>query len=205
MAEFCAAAGSWASSSVTGRRGPCYQAACLPGRQLPWRPLPAQGAVTPGGLGEPGPANTAGPRGSGLEATYLLPGLASLWPQCPGPQACFPSGSTGPGHVGLGAPGPATAFRGNPLLAPPRQAPDTDPPPPQTLGPAGFLGQPQAGDRPLSGPSGYSQGLGVRVCDGHRWPKAGPHGLQGWSGALLGRKGVARPVARRMGPPGVAE
>lgn len=197
MAEFRAAAGSWAGSSVTGSRGPCYQTVRLPGRQLPWRLLPAQGAVVLRGLGEPGAVNRAGPRGRGLEAAHLLPGLASLWPRCPGPQACFPSGSTGLGHMGLGAPGPATAFRGNPLFSPPGQALDTDPPPHQTLGPAGFLGHPQAGDPPISGPSGDSQGLGVRVCDGHCWPNAGPRGLQGWSGALLGHKGVARPAGRR--------
>lgn len=204
MAEFRAAAGSWAGSSITGSRGPCYQAARLPGRQLPWWLLPAQGAVMLGGLGEPGAVNRAGPRGRGLEAAHLLPGLASLWPRCPGPQACFPSGSTGLGHVGLGAPGLATAFRGNPLFSPPGQALDTDPPPHQILGPAGFLGQPQAGDlphlwpfRPLPGPGGPSL---CRTLLAQRWAS--------WAPRLVwcppGAQGSGQ-TCRKTGPQGVAE
>lgn len=157
-----------------------------------------------GGLGEPGAVNRAGPRGRGLEAAHLLPGLASLWPRCPGPQACFPSGSTGLGHVGLGAPGLATAFRGNPLFSPPGQALDTDPPPHQILGPAGFLGQPQAGDpphlwpfRPLPGPGGPSL---CRTLLAQRWASRAPRLV--W--CPPGAQGSGQ-TCRKTGPQGVAE
>lgn len=67
----------------------------------------------------------------GREERGLRPHLCCpAWPLCgpdvQGPRACFPSGSTGLGHVGLGAPGAATAFpRATPLLTP-GQALDTD-------------------------------------------------------------------------------
>lgn len=129
--------GSWAGSETREPRLTLRQRA-------PWTPVAMAAAPCPRccdawGLGA-WRQNRAGPRGRGQRPHTCCSGLASVGPHVQAPRLASPSGSTGLGHVGLGGPWASHRPSGATPLLTPGQALDTDPPPHQILGPAGFPG-----------------------------------------------------------------